>query len=387
LARGSLRILFLTHYSHPHVGGIEAVVGALSSRLRARGHDVLQIAAAVGEGAMGDENGQAVVRIPAWNGLERRLGVPYPVFGPRLVGEIRRRVEWADVVHAHGFLYMPSIVGFHYARRLERASGGPVRVLTEHVGHVDYSNPFLDRAESAAIASLGRYTVRAADVVLACNERVAEEVARLGARGPIEVVPNGIDVERFRPPTLEEKAAIRRDLGWDDRPRVLFVGRLVEKKGVDLATAAAEASGGAFELVVVGPGQLPVPPPSVRVLGALSPAEMVGLYRASDAFLLPSHGEGLPIAVLEALASGLPVFLRDDPTYAPLEDEAEGALTLLAPDPERIGAAIKDLLDDRDRHAAAAERAAEYARSRFSLERVTERHEGLYRHLVSESDP
>lgn len=383
MSNDSLRILFLSHYAQPHVGGIEAVVSALSAGLRARGHDVRHIASTAGSNAAAVERDRDVIRLPAWNVLERRLGVPYPIFGPRIGREIRSGVRSADVVHAHGLLYMPSLVGLRYARRLGRKSGRPVGVLTEHVGHVDYSNPILDRGEGAAIATLGRYAVRAAEMVLVCNERIEGEVARLGPRGPIEVVPNGVDLQRFAPPTPEEKQAIRRDLGWDDRPRVLFVGRLVEKKGAELAAAAAAAAGGAFELVVVGPGELPDPPPSVRLIGTLPPTRVAQLYRAADAFLLPSRSEGLPISVLEALASGLPVFLRDDPVYAGYAAEAAGALTLLDPDPERIAAAIAALLADPARRAAAGERAGRYARSSFSLERMIERHEDLYRRLLA----
>src|SRR5205814_5728233 len=97
-------------------------------------------------------------------------------------------------------------------------------------------------------------------------------------------------------------------------PRVLFVGRLVAKKGVDVAVHAARAAGGAFELAVAGPGTL-APAPHVEALGALPRERVAELYRAADAFLLPSRGEGFPLTIQEAMASGLPAFVLDDPGY------------------------------------------------------------------------
>src|SRR6266516_143986 len=111
-----LRILFLTHDASPHIVGIGAGVGVLSAELRRRGLEVTEITSAAGPtGPLPPDDG--VIRVPAWNVLERRLGVPYPVFGPQLSARLREQVERADVVHAHGFLYMSSLLGLRRAKR------------------------------------------------------------------------------------------------------------------------------------------------------------------------------------------------------------------------------------------------------------------------------
>ena len=77
----SLRILFVSHYALPHLGGIEVVVDALARELVTRGHRVVHVAGTAHGGAVGREpSGYEVVRVPALNGLESRLGVPWPVF-------------------------------------------------------------------------------------------------------------------------------------------------------------------------------------------------------------------------------------------------------------------------------------------------------------------
>jgi len=236
-----VRVLLLSHYGLPHLGGMEVVIDAAARELARRGHEVTHLACdALTDDAPGrPPSFYRVLRLPALNLLEERLGVPYPVFGPRLLGALRAEVARADVVHAHGLLYMPCGVGLALARRMGRG-----RVLTEHVGHVPYASAVLDRAEATALASLGRATARQAQVLTTVNEKVAAELRALAPSRPVEVIANGVDTTAYRPAAdPAERAALRADLGWDDTPRVLFVGRLVAKKGVDAALAAADAGG------------------------------------------------------------------------------------------------------------------------------------------------
>ena len=257
---------------------------------------------------------EGVIRVPALNVLENRLGVPYPIFSPKLHTVLARELKRADVVHAHGLLYQSSFWALRYAKLRHRGPSGPVRVLTEHVGHVPYESGVLDRMESMAIGTIGRLSVKAAESVVVLNRQVGSEVEALGPNGPVLQIPNGIDTSLFRPAQNGEREALRREFGWDDLPRVLFVGRLVAKKGLDTALAAAAAALGKFELVVAGPGPLqPESSPGVRVLGPLESERVAQLYRAADALLLPSRGEGFPVTVQEAMASGLPVVMTTTP--------------------------------------------------------------------------
>lgn len=379
----ALRILLTSHYALPHIGGIEAVVSALGRELHRRGHEVTLItsdAHSPGAGDLGGDPDPWAVRLPAWNWPEERLGVPWPVFSPALVGALRREVARADVVHSHGALYLPTLAALPYARRL----GGRARVLTEHVGHVHYESPVLDAVQRAAFAAAGRLAVRAAGAVVVLNDKVEAEMRALAGGRPVLRSLNGIDTDAYRPPGPGERAALRERLGWDDRPRVLFVGRLVAKKGVDVAIATARAAGGEFELVLAGPGDVGAPA-GVRVLGAKPPAEIAELYRAADAFLLPSRGEGFPVTAQEAMASGLPVVLSDDPGYAPWV-EGSGA-TLVDPRPESILERLLPLLRDAEDRERSGRAAAAHARRTFSWRRVADEHERLYERLLAGERP
>ena len=264
-----MRILFVSHYATPHIGGIESVIHWLRRELKSRGHEVVHVASSASHYPLDDlPPDEGVIRVPALNVLENRLGVPYPIFSPKLHAVLARELKRADVVHAHGLLYQSSFWALRYAKLRHRGPSGPVRVLTEHVGHVPYESGVLDRMESLAIGTIGRLSVKAAESVVVLNRQVGSEVEALGPNGPVFQIPNGIDTSLFRPAENGEREALRREFGWDDLPRVLFVGRLVAKKGLDTALAAAAAALGKFELVVAGPGPLqPESSPGVRVLG------------------------------------------------------------------------------------------------------------------------
>jgi D-inositol-3-phosphate glycosyltransferase len=256
------------------------------------------------------------------------------------------------------------------------------RVLTEHVGHVLYESRVLDRGEALAIATLGRVAARRADVLVHYNDKVAEELRGLAPGTPIVRIGNGVDTELFHPPRDGERARLRSELGWDERPRVLFVGRLVAKKGVDVALSAAAAADGGFELVLVGPGDPPKPVPAgATLLGPLPRERVAEVYRAADAFLLPSRGEGFPLTVQEAMASGLPVVLADDPGYrSHLEGAGDGA-HLRSPDGAAMAQLLREIAGDPDRRERAGAHAAAHARRAFSWTAVTDAHERLYSEL------
>lgn len=381
-----MRILFVSHYATPHIGGVETVIRSLRRELRRRGHDVRHVASNashLSSEALGYDD-EGVIRVRALNTLENRLGVPYPIFSPRLSRVLRREIAQADVVHAHGFLYMSSVLSLLMARRRRRRADGPALVLTEHVGHVPYESALLDRVESMAISTVGQMAVRSADAVVVLNRRVGAEVEALGPREPVIVLPNGVDTNLFRPPLDGEREALRRELGWDETPRVLFVGRLVAKKGIDAALAATTAADGRFRLVVAGPGPLqPQGVPGVDVLGPIPSERVAELYRAADALLLPSRGEGFPVAVQEAMTSGLPVVMSDDPGYAHHLDGAGLGVRFVATEPDVIAKELYSLVSDREAWDAAADAVRRYAAQAFAWDQAAQRHELLYEELLA----
>ncbi len=150
---------------------------------------------------------------------------------------------------------------------------------------------------------------RAARVV-AVSRALADEVAALGVpRDRIAVVMNGVDPELFH---VRDRAAARRELGLPGGPLALYVGNLKPEKGVlDLARAWDRVARDLPDarLAIVGGGPLRAEleaalPPSATLVGAQPLPKVATWMAACDVLVLPSHIEGTPNVVLEALASG-----------------------------------------------------------------------------------
>lgn len=369
----SPRVLLVSHYYPPHVGGIENVVRHEAIHLARQGAEVTVLTSGSRTEARDrresrddlDALGVRVVRIAAWNGAEERAGVPFPVLSPRLLFAALRWARWADVVHVHDCLYMTSwAAGF--AAALTRTP----HVLTQHVALVEHPSALVRRVQRVVYAVAGRRLLRRAERVLVVNAAVAAFAVQHGARAETVLhVANGVDAGSFRPAlsSQERERARERFCLPQDRVLVLFVGRLVPKKGYDLLLAAADP---AYDLVFVGEGNEGRPAgqrPGVHHLGALPPEAVAEVYRACDVFALPSTAEGFPLTVQEAMACGLPVVTTDDPGYAPYElDRAH--VTLLPRDVDALREALSSLARDGRLRERMGDYSRRYAATSFAWE-------------------
>jgi UDP-glucose:(heptosyl)LPS alpha-1,3-glucosyltransferase len=209
----------------------------------------------------------------------------------------------------------------------------------------------------------------------------------------VAVLHYGVDVARFHPDQRAvHAAAVRAELGIAaDQARVLFVGTGFQRKGVStlLDVWRREPPRGAA-LVVVGNDQHLA---AVRRAAAAVPGPVVvtgprrdveRFHAAADAFVLPSLHEGCPVAILEALASGVPV-VTSRATGAPeLLDGPLAALLVDDPrDADAVASRLRDALDPTARPALAA--AARRAACAVSLDEAVGRLEGWCRHAAAAS--
>src|SRR5437016_2915538 len=102
----ALRVGIVSSFMPPHLGGLEVAAKAIFDTYVKARFEVRWVASRVPEEAMPYEDGR--IRVGCWNGLERWLGVPWPIWGPAGVREVTRLVRWADVLHVHDCLYMGS---------------------------------------------------------------------------------------------------------------------------------------------------------------------------------------------------------------------------------------------------------------------------------------
>jgi glycosyltransferase involved in cell wall biosynthesis len=373
----STKALHVAHHVLPHLGGLETVVAAETRGLVARGWDVRVVSSAWGArpGAR-VEDGVTTVRVWAWNGLEERYGVPFPLFSPRLLTVLRREVRRADVVHVHDALYVSSWVAALWCVLLRTPY-----VVHRHVGFVHHSSAFVRLVQRTVLGTLGRMVLARATAILAIDEPIAADVrASLPDPDRVVVLGNGVDTTRFRPADDDERRRTRAAYGLPEGPLALFVGRFVPKKGFAVVAAAASDD---YAIAFAG-GDRPAgaDDPRLHFLGALPPERMPAVYACADVLVVASVGE-CPLTVLEALASGVFVLANDDPALhspwtegpgAAHADMAGGAL------PRALRTAFDDL--PALRAAGAAGRAR--VEAAYSWEAHLDRLEAAYRRAVEQ---
>lgn len=209
--------------------------------------------------------------------------------------------------------------------------------------------------------------LRAADHVLVSNSADQAEVAALVPATRVSHLRRGVDCSLFRPPPDGERHWLTDRHGVpEDRPRVLFVGRVDATKGALLLAEAvrrARTSGQPVHLVVAGDGAdsarvARLLGSDVTLLGKVPQADLARVYAECDVLGFPSRSETAGNVVGEAMAAGLPVVLpRDSRTCRWLAAPGEDGLLVDRDDPDAWASALVTVLGDRRRRAAMGRRA------------------------------
>jgi len=214
------------------------------------------------------------------------------------------------------------------------------------------------------------------------------------------VIGNGVDLETFRPDG-EVRARTRESLGIPANAVVaMTVARLVREKGLielaDAAAASADVAG--LHFVLVGE-DLPSDRTGIRreldrhpVVARLGArwrrlghrGDIAELLAAADLFVLPTHREGLPRSIIEAMATGLPVVATTIPACRELVREDVTGLLVAPRDVPGLAHAVRTLAQDANRRASMGRRAREIAEAEHDERVVLDRQIGVFRRLVGE---
>ena len=284
-----------------------------------------------------------------------------------------------DVIHCHALTFLAACCA-----RIGRILGKPVvvKVATERDVREYHEN------RSLHFRLFFRWLKRA-DRLLCLSESIQREAIACGFRREQAVIaPNGVDTERFAPASPAARAQARAAAGVGNEFCLLFVGRLVERKGVDVLLRALAASQRArsSRLLVVGDGperarleQIAKETgieAQVRFLG--EHADVAPFHACADALVFPSRLEGLPNALLEAMASGLPSIATRIGGCVDVMTEQSG---LLVPpdDVPALAAAIDNLVRDPGRCAALAAAGRQRVLDRFCFSVTAAHLQQIYR--------
>src|SRR6266566_3629566 len=366
-----MKILIVTHYFEPHIGGIEIAAYNQAKELVKKGHKVTIVTSKLNrEKAVEQKDGIRIIRVTAWNLFEKKFDVPYPIFSPHLVSTIIREIKRNDIIHVHGALYLGSFISSLFARIYKKPF-----FVTEHVGFVMYKNSAINAIEKLALHTIGLATIRISDATIVYNKFVYKWIRQY--KNEVHYLPNGVDFELFNKSTEQEKQAIRARYNIPlDKFVVLFVGRFVPKKGFDVLYNAKDPS---YLLLFVGGGIIPEyikSDDSVRIIGPLPQDDLAMMYKASDVFILPSHGEGFPLSIQEAMATGLPIITSKHNNLDQIADSP--LITYIDITETDIKSAIKKIQSNIVLRKDMGEYSSKIARENYSWEKTSIKLSDIY---------
>jgi len=385
-----VRVLMYTAYLEPEFSGAALQALTLARALRRRGHHVEFVTNRwPGLGAAAVVDGFAVHRLEPGRMRKHR---EFRLWLNLARYAWTRRHDF-DLLHSHGAYYTHAFVGL-----LGRLVGMRSLVKASLA-----SNDMLGAVRPTLAGWLHRWMLRQVDACVAISRDLADEFRVCGVRAlDIHPIPNGVDTERFRPPAPGERQALRAALGLPaEAPLALYVGVLDRRKNVGWLAqqwASQDAFGSGALLLVVGPHSRDADdaalPAQIDALAAAHPqrlrrlpfqADVAPLYRCADLLVLPSLQEGLPNAVLEGMASGLPCVVACASGSRELVADGVNGWAYAHGDAAALGTAVRACLGA---HGAALGRAARrIALDDYGIAAVAQRYEQVYAALLAPPQP
>lgn len=375
-----MRVTMLNKYYPPHLGGIEFHVRDLAEGLIE--YEGARVSALVANGGPGNVREMlGGVEVMRMSRLAQYSSVPIAPGMRRQLRSLLSGPDAPDVLHLH-FPYPWGEISW-----LATSTRVPA-VMTYH------SDIVRQRASLALYKPLLEKVLDRVDLIIASSPNMVEHSEFLAPRAEkCRVVPFGLHVERFSATqALLERAAQLRQR-HQGRKLVLFVGRLVYYKGVDVLLRAM--SDVDADLVIIGSGPLESElREQVHAQGIagrvffeppVSDEDLAAWYHASDVFCLPSvaRSEAFGLVQVEAHASGLPVVSTNLTTGVPFVN-ADGVTGLVVPpgDSKALAVALGTLLSSDELRRRLGEQARSRANAEFSIERMVKENLLVYREAI-----
>lgn len=349
-----MKILIVTHYFHPHIGGIEIVAYNQAKELVKKGHKVTIITSKLqDENNTGYKDGIKIIRVSASNFLEKKMGIPYPIFGLNLIRQTYNEIKKADIVHIHGHVYLTSLTATIIAKKLNKRI-----ILTQHNTFISYNNILLNFTQKYADKLIGRYVIKSSDNIISVSKKTSEYINSIvNIKDKIRLSYNGVDINVFKP--SKNKLIDKQMMKYKNQFICFTVRRLTFKNGIDTILKTAERLINEKNLMFLIGGTGPdfnkiseyinaKKLSNVKLLGRVPDEILPQYYRISDVFILPSkQGEGFPLVILEALSSGIPVIATRSGGHVELIKNNYNGYLVSVDNSRQIAKLIKQLFKNR----------------------------------------
>lgn len=383
VARTTARPCMVSFYFPPSYSGSAVQALNLSRYLHRRGLEPFILSANLSDRAPEEiVQGIRVVRVA----VDRRA--PIASFWWSAARYLWRHRSEFDLIHAHG------TVQHGFVSLLGRLAGKPTILK---VAMADSDLAFQHHGRLAG--RIGRFTAKRFSRYIATTEAIAAEFEAQGLDTTrVRRIPNGVDTEVFAPVPPHEKQELRSTLGLPEGPIVTCVAIVQERKNIDgllRIWRTAVDHGAPGHLAIVGPIQHPDGAfyrslqAFIETHGLRDRVSFLGrrdaiapLLNASDVFVFPSLQEGMPNAVLEAMAAGLPCLVSGTAGVQTLITDCVDGYLLDPQDETGLSARLVSLLSDPATRERLGRQARATVLAKYSLDGIAGRYAALYDELT-----
>jgi glycosyltransferase involved in cell wall biosynthesis len=387
--------VFNTQPPHLYFGGVERRIMETAKTLRNQVDTTVYSGTKAGFKKPASVNGATLVPCYSTDAL-------FPVdnwFFNRTIAEAADKIK-ADVYEAH------AVSGYRFLKALKKRNAKKPFIQTVHGVLADEYMQSLQRGAPtlrAKLANLVMWQLSKLEEESAKNATLTVTISKYSRRkitqfygvdeAKIRIVPNGVDTQKFKPSKNCEQ--LKRQIGIDNKLCVLFVGRLIPRKGLHYLVKAAkqiikEFNQTKFLIAGNGPQRNSLIShlenmnltSNFLFLGDVNENTLPALYNCADIFVLPSIQEGLGIALLEAQATAKPIVAFDVGGVSEAVLDKESGL-LVKPDSRKLADAIMKLLASFSLREKMGRRGREFVVNRFSWDVCAKKMLQVYREALA----
>ena len=372
-----------TEYA-PFFGGVATVVASQVDRMSARGLRCILLAPRQDSRSPTYEQprpGVEIYRLPIALSTRVLGTITWITVLPAALMMLRRRY---DVIHVHQ-------LGWHAALAVEtgRMLGKPVVVHPQ-----SYRSDEQRDVTRSPIVRFALASSRHANCIVVSSDEVAKNLVSAGfPADKIELIANGVDSERFKPLANAKLVKPRELSSRPDAKIVLYVGRLDPLKGLDTLLRAWPSVVQAHAnvvLVLVGVGPFESRLRTMAhdlgiadtIIFAGRQQDAVPYYQAADIFVLPSQTEGLSVALLEAMSTGLAVITTPVGHHPDVIQHLHNGVLVAVGDDRELATRIVQLLSNDNLRATLGKAAHETVMRNYSLDQTISKMIDLYNVLL-----
>jgi len=388
-----MRLCFINPHDWPRT-----VVYDLAKHLMARGnHEITIVRPSRGSRFVGEacykriSDGVETIFYPAFFLRNISYNIPNLLSEIKILSKLLSE-ERCEIIQGCDQSYLATVAPVLVKKRYKV----PIVLTTDNLPGYSwfYGDAFVDVVAKSYTYSLGKWMLNSYDRLVFLYTKALNEVEKFGVpRNKVCSIPNGVDLEKFRPNLDVDD--LRTELSVaDDEKVLLFVGRLAKVKRVDILIALTKSlikEGFKVKTVLVGDGPdrklyeklAGSTGNNVIFVGQVPRTKVHEYYSLADVFVLPSLSEGLPQVLLEASAAGKPCVATNANGTSDIIVHGETGYLIERSNVDAYRRYVKVLLEDEDLSKRMGSKAAEFVKENFSWDVVVERYEKVYEDIVN----